>query len=74
MNSIRKKPAYIITSKTKKSNASLSPSLKNLILKTQGLRKSKPIESKNNAQLNTNSYNLSDSQRIVKNLKVVNAK
>ena len=74
INSIRKNPAYKITSRIKKSNASLSPSLKNLILKTQGMRKSKPIESKNITQLNTNSYNLSDSQRIVKNLKVVNAK
>lgn len=75
INSKQKNPAYVIAS-IKKSNTSLSPSLKNLIIKTKGIsnyKKNRVIESKNNTQFNNGSHNLSDSQRFVKNLKIVNS-
>ena len=75
INSKAKNPPYVIAS-IKKSNTSLSPSLKNLIIKTKGIsnyKKNRVIESKNNTQFNNGSHNLSDSQRFVKNLKIVNS-
>ena len=70
-----KNPPYVVAS-IKKSNTSLSPSLKNLIIKTKGIsnyKKNRVIESKNNTQFNNGSHNLSDSQKFVKNLKIVNS-
>ena len=75
INTKTKNPGYVIAS-IKKSNTSLSPSLKNLIIKTKGIsnyKKNRVIESKNNTQFNNGSHNLSDSQRFVKNLKIVNS-
>ena len=59
-------------SKNKKGNAS-SSSLKNMNEKNKVLndiRKIRIIDSKNNTQINTNSYVLYDSQSLIKNLKV----
>ena len=75
INSKAKNPPYVVAS-IKKSNTSLSPSLKNLIIKTKGIsnyKKNRVIESKHNTQFNNGSHNLSDSQRFVKNLKIVNS-
>jgi hypothetical protein len=63
---------YFYVSKTKKGNAS-SSSLKNLNDKNKAvndIRKIRVIDSKNNTQINTNSYVLYDSQSLIKNLKV----
>jgi hypothetical protein len=63
---------YFYVSKTKKGNAS-SSSLKNLNDKNKvvnDIRKIRVIDSKNNTQINTNSYVLYDSQSLIKNLKV----
>ena len=63
---------YIYVSKTKKGNSS-SSSLKNLNDKNKAvndIRKIRVIDSKNNTQINTNSYVLYDSQSLIKNLKV----
>ena len=64
INSKQKNPGYVIAS------------IKNLIIKTKGIsnyKKNRVIESKNNTQFNNGSHNLSDSQRFVKNLKIVNS-
>ena len=63
---------YFYVSKNKKGNAS-SSSLKNLNDKNKAvndIRKIRVIDSKNNTQINTNSYVLYDSQSLIKNLKV----
>ena len=63
---------YFYVSKTKKGNSS-SSSLKNLNDKNKAvndIRKIRVIDSKNNTQINTNSYVLYDSQSLIKNLKV----
>jgi hypothetical protein len=63
---------YFYVSKTKKGNAP-SSSLKNLNDKNKAvndIRKIRVIDSKNNTQINTNSYVLYDSQSLIKNLKV----
>ena len=64
-------------SERKISKTSLSPSLKNLILKTKALnnnyRKNKIINSNLNKHAYVNSYMSSDSQRLVKNLKIGNS-
>ena len=71
INNRRKNPNYIIASKIKKNNTSLSPSVKNLVIKTQGIsncNKSKCIKQKNSTQINTNSYNLSEPKKMVKKI------
>jgi len=62
---------YFCISKTKKGNAS-SSSLKNMNDKNKvnDIRKIRVIDSKNNTQINTNSYVIYDSQSLIKNLKV----
>ena len=73
----KKNTNYLITSKTKNNNAFSSSSLKTLNEKNQGInntRKNRVIDSKNNTQVNTNSYVLYDSQNIIKNLKIVNSR
>lgn len=63
---------YFYISKTKKGNSS-SSSLKNMNEKNKvinDIRKIRVIDSKNNTQINTNSYVLYDSQTLIKNLKV----
>ena len=59
----------------KKTKTSISPSLKNLILKTKGIsnyRKNKINNSNVNRHTYVNSYMSSDSQKLVKNLKIGN--
>ena len=76
LNNLKKNPNNSENSDRKKSKGSLSPSLKNLILKTKDInnyRKVKIKNSKINAYTNVNSYMSSDSQRLVKNLKIVNS-
>ena len=76
LNNLKKNPNNSENSERKKSKGSLSPSLKNLILKTKDInnyRKVKIKNSKINAYTNVNSYMSSDSQRLVKNLKIVNS-
>ena len=67
---------YSESSERKKNQTSLSPSLKNLILKTKGIsnyRKNKIINSKIIKHTYVNSYISSDPQRLVKNLKIGNS-
>ena len=67
---------YSESSERKKVQTSLSPSLKNLILKTKGIsnyRKNKIINSKIIKHSYVNSYISSDPQRLVKNLKIGNS-
>jgi hypothetical protein len=74
INSKKKNRNYVITSKIKKISTSLSPSVKNLITKTQGIsdcRKNKIIKQKNSIQTNTNSINFSGSKKMFK--KIVNS-
>ena len=73
----KKNNKYKITSKDKKNSESLSPSVKNLTINTKGLnnylKKKNIINSKNKIkQVNTNNCNVSNSQKIVKNLKIIN--
>ena len=60
----------------KKSKTSISPSLKNLILKTKGISNYRKNKINNNSNVNrhtyVNSYMSSDSQKLVKNLKIGN--
>jgi len=67
----KNKTGYFCISKTKKGNAS-SSSLKNMNDKNKvnDIRKIRVIDSKNNTQINTNSYVIYDSQSLIKNLKV----
>ena len=76
LNNIKRNANNSENSDRKKNKTSLSPSLKNLILKTKGIsnyinNKIKP--SKTNANSNVNSYISSDPQRLVKNLKIGNS-
>ena len=74
INSKRKNRNYIITSKIKKISTSLSPSVKNLITKSQGMSncmKNKLIKQKNSIQTKTNSINFSGSKKMFK--KIVNS-
>ena len=74
INSKRKNHNYVITSKIKKISTSLSPSVKNLITKSQGMtncRKNKLIKQKNSIQTKTNSINFSGSKKMFK--KIVNS-
>ena len=76
LNNIKRNVNNSENSDRKKNKTSLSPSLKNLILKTKGIsncRNNKMKISKTNANTNVNSYMSSDSQRLVKNLKIVNS-
>ena len=74
LNNIKNKENFSENSGRKKNNTSLSPSLKNLILKTKdtnNYRKNKINNSSNvNKHTYVNSYMSSDSQRLVKNLKI----
>ena len=67
---------YSEKTERKKSKTSLSPSLKNIILKTKGItdqRKNKIINNSINKHSYINSYGTSYSQRLVKNLKIGNS-
>ena len=73
LNNIKRNVNNSENSDRKKNKTSLSPSLKNLILKTKGIsncRNNKMKISKTNANTNVNSYMSSDSQRLLKNLKI----
>lgn len=75
INTKKKNTNYIITSKIKKISTSLSPSVKNLVIKTQGnssCSKNKLIKQKNSIQISTNSYNLSEPKKMVKKM-IVNS-
>lgn len=76
LNNTKKVINYSESSESKKFQTSLSPSLKNLILKTKGIsnyRKNKIINSKIIKHSYVNSYISSDPQRLVKNLKIGNS-
>jgi hypothetical protein len=76
LNNTKKVTNYSESSERKKVQTSLSPSLKNLILKTKGIsnyRKNKIINSKIIKHSYVNSYISSDPQRLVKNLKIGNS-
>ena len=76
LNNIKNMANLSINSERKKSKTSLSPSLKNLILKTKCIsncRKKKIINSNIIKHTYVNSYMSSDSQRLVKNLKIGNS-
>ena len=77
LNTIKNMANFSQNSERKISKTSLSPSLKNLILKTKALnnnyRKNKIINSNLNKHAYVNSYMSSDSQRLVKNLKIGNS-
>ena len=76
LNNTKKVTNYSESSERKKVQTSLSPSLKNLILKTKGIsnyRKNKIINSKIIKHTYVNSYISSDPQRLVKNLKIGNS-
>ena len=76
LNNIKRNTNNSENSDRKKNKTSLSPSLKNLILKTKGIsnyRNNKIKSSKINAYTNVNSYMSSDSQRLLKSLKIVNS-
>ena len=72
----KKNTNYFITSNfNKANNGSSSSSFQNLNDKksviNNGARKNRAYHSKNNTHLNTNSYVIYDSQKIIKNLKIV---
>ena len=76
LNNTKNITNYSESSERKKNQTSLSPSLKNLILKTKGIsnyRKNKIINSKIIKHTYVNSYISSDPQRLVKNLKIGNS-
>ena len=76
LNNTKNITNYSESSERKKNQTSLSPSLKNLILKTKGIsnyRKNKIINSKIIKHSYVNSYISSDPQRLVKNLKIGNS-
>ena len=76
LNNTKNITNYSESSERKKNQTSLSPSLKNLILKTKGIsnyRKNKLINSKIIKHTYVNSYISSDPQRLVKNLKIGNS-
>lgn len=71
INTRRKNPNYIMASKIKKISTSLSPSVKNLVIKTQEIsncNKNLFIKQKNSIQINTNSYNLSEPKKTEKKM------
>ena len=78
ITSHKKTTNYYIASNFKKDNGSSSSSQKNFIDKNKGtnsnIRKNRVIDSKNHTQVNTNSYVLYDSQKIIKNLKIVTSR
>ena len=76
LNNTKNITNYSESSERKKNQTSLSPSLKNLILKTKGIsnyRKNKIINSKIIKHTYVNSYISSDPQKRVKNLKIGNS-
>ena len=75
LNAIKNIPIISENSDRKKNKTSLSPSLKNLILKTKNInygKNTKVNTAKTNKHSYVNSYLSSDSQRLVKNLKIGN--
>ena len=75
INNKYKIPNYIITSKIKKIRTSISPSVKNLVIKTQEIsnyNKNKFIKSRISNKINTNSYNLSEPKKMVRKM-IVNS-
>ena len=71
INNRRNNHNYIIESKIKKISTSLSPSVKNLAIKTQGTSncsKNKFIKQKNNIQINTDTFNLSEPKKLAKKI------
>ena len=76
LNAIKNIPNISENSDRKKNKTSLSPSLKNLILKTKNItnygKNNKINTTKTNKHSYGNSYMSSDSQRLVKNLKIGN--
>ena len=76
----KKNTNYLVTSDiiNKASDSSLSSSLKFLKEKNQvinkNIRKNRVVDSKNNLQINSNSYVLYDTQKVIKNLKIVTNK
>jgi hypothetical protein len=76
LNKFKNTSNCLDNSAKKKSKTSISPSLKNLILKTKGISNYRKNKINNNSNVNrhtyVNSYMSSDSQKLVKNLKIGN--